>query len=83
MKTIRIQLKVTAVVYVGEDIVQGEPAPNREPDGLEVFSVTRDVPIGPRVGAGDAVSGHLCSMIADTIKPLGESLRHELRQKNL
>lgn len=88
MKNIRIELKITAIVYTGEDVREdGEKLPDtREPDAVESFTIAtvRPIPSGMIHGnAHDVAGGLFAQMLANTAPVMGPRINHTLRKKGL
>ncbi len=80
MKKIRVELKLTAIVHVGDDITE-DCSPDRDPDAVTSCVLTRVAHLWHVVPAGDAVSYALGALMVNSAPVLGERLRHELREK--
>jgi hypothetical protein len=86
MKNIRVELKITAIVYAGEDVIADSGAPIRNPDAVESFTVAtvRALPSLPFPTAPHDAAGHLLAgMLANTARVMGARLNDELRKKGL
>lgn len=84
MKHLRIELKLTALVYAGEDVAGTEgPAPDRDPDAVVATVLTRIADLGAGAVARDAAGAHLANLMTNAAPILGERVRHELREKGL
>lgn len=81
-KSARVELRVTAFVYVGDDVT-GSQVMERDPDATDVFRLTRELHIGMMIPARDAAPAHIPLMLANTATVLTERIRHQLRQKGL
>ena len=79
-KQVRIEIRVTVIAHVGEDITD-ERAPERDHDAWESFSMVRVAHVGPSVQARDVAAGHLTGMMAGAVSGIAERLRHDLREK--
>jgi hypothetical protein len=86
MKNIRVEIKITAIVWAGEDVIAESGAPIRDPDAVETVSLAtvRGLPSLPFVTAPhDAAGNLLAAMFANTAPVIGSRLNHELRKKGL
>lgn len=81
-KNIRIELRFSALVHVGDDVTESN-APHREPDATECVKLVRVAHVGERASAPDIAAQLLASMTTDTAPILAERLRHELRKKGV
>ncbi len=81
MNNIRIELKLTAIIYIGSDVNEEGPAPDRDPDAVEAIAVMRLAHPGERVQARDIASGQFLNLAANTIPTISERIRHSLREK--
>lgn len=84
MKNIRVELKITAIVYAGEDVGEEKMPDIREPDAVEVVSLAtvRGLPALPFQTAPHDAAGHiLAGMFANTASIMGSRLNHQLRKK--
>lgn len=83
MKNLRVEIKIIAIVHVGEDVNHEGPAPDRDPDAVTSVVLARVAHVGPMVSARDGAAGHLAGIMANSAPVLGERLRHQLREKGL
>jgi hypothetical protein len=87
MKNIRIELKLTAVVYTGDDAGEEHMADAREPDAVECITLATVRPLSAfTLGtshAHDVAGGLLAQMLANTAPTMGARLNHTLRKKGL
>lgn len=86
MKNIRVELKITAIVFAGEDVHPESGAPIRDPDAVESFTVAtvRALPELPFFTAPhDAAGNLLAGMLANTARVMGTRLNEDLRKKGL
>lgn len=90
MKYIRVELKITCIVYAGEDFCPESAAPIRNPDAVETISLAtvRGLPALPFSMANaslphDAAGNILAGMFANTAPVMGARLNQELRKKGL
>lgn len=86
MKNIRVELKITAIVYAGEDVGEERLPDAREPDAVECFTLAtvRGLPSLPfATPAHNAAGNILAAMFANTAPVMGSRLNHTLKQKGL
>jgi hypothetical protein len=86
MKNIRVELKITAIVYAGEDVIAESGAPVRNPDAVQTttLATVRALPSLPFTTAPHDAAGHLLAgMFANTARVMGNMLNDELRKKGL
>ena len=86
MKNIRVEIKITAIVWAGEDVVTESGAPLRDPDAVETVTLAtvRGLPSLPfAVPPHDAAGNLLAGLLANTAPVMGSRLNHELRKKGL
>lgn len=82
MKQIRVELQLTAIVHIGDDITE-DAAPARTPDATTSVTLARVDHLGHFVAAREAVAGHLSSLMVNSAPVIGERLRHALRERGL
>lgn len=78
MKHVRLELHVTVIAHVGEDVGL-EQTPSRDPDTVEVIRVVRAIPLGGMVRGHDAAAAHFPGMLAGVGPVMAERLRHDLK----
>jgi len=86
MKNIRIELKITAIVYAGDDVGEEKLPDTREPDAVECINLATVRPILGGICGGsahDVAGGLLAQMLANTAPVVGSQLNHTLRKKGL
>ena len=86
MKNIRVELKISAIVFAGEDVHPESPAPLRDADAMEIVTLAtvRGLASLPfQAAPHDAAGNILASMFANTAPVMGSRLNNELRKKGL
>jgi len=85
MKNIRIELKLTAIVYAGDDVGEEKLPDTREPDAVECITLATVRPqrSSLSISAHDVAGGLLAQMLANTAPVIGSRLNHTLRKKGL